>query len=97
MSNLKQAANRLNNRSDNRSVVVSRDPVGIPIKIAAGLIPTSCSMNDYIEAIETLKAFGLSERYGDFLIAECENKLWGEIDGYISYRSHRNGDANRAD
>jgi hypothetical protein len=38
-------------------------------------------MNDYIEAIETLKAFGLSERYGDFLIAECENKLWGEIDG----------------
>lgn len=81
MSNLKQAANRLDNRSENRSVMVSRDSVGIPIKIAAGLIPTSCSMNDYIEAIETLKAFGLSERYGDFLIAECENKLWGEIDG----------------
>lgn len=80
MSNLKQTANRLKNRSDNRSVIVSRDPVGVPVKIAAGLIPTSCNMNDYIEAIETLKAFGLSDRYGDFLIAEAENKLWGEAD-----------------
>ena len=80
MSNLKQTANRLKNRSDNRSVIVSRDPVGVPVKIAAGLIPTSCNMNDYIEAIETLKAFGLSDRYADFLVAEAENKLWGEAD-----------------
>ena len=80
MSNLKQAANRLKNRSDNRSVTLSHDAIGVPVKIAAGLIPTSCSMNDYIEAIETLKAFGLSERYGNFLIAEAENKLWGQTD-----------------
>lgn len=78
MSNLKQTANRLKNRSDVQFVTVSRDAIGVPVKIAAGLIPTSCNMNDYIEAIETLKAFGLSDRYGDFLIAEAENKLWGE-------------------
>lgn len=80
MSNLKSSANRLKNRSEIQSVNISRDAVGIPVKVAAGLIPTSCNMNDYIEAIETLKAFGLSERYGDFLIAEAENKLWGELD-----------------
>jgi hypothetical protein len=78
-SSLKSSANLLKNRSENRSVIVSRDPVGVPVKVAAGLIPTSCNMNDYIEAIETLKAFGLSDRYGDFLIAEAENKLWGGI------------------
>jgi len=80
MSNLKSSANRLKNRSDVQSVTLSRDAIGIPVKIAAGLIPTSCSINDYIEAIETLKAFGLSERYGNFLIAEAENKLWGQTD-----------------
>jgi len=80
MSNLKQAANRLKNRSDVQFVTVRRDAIGVPVKIAAGLIPTSCNMNEYIEAIETLKAFGLSDRYGDFLIAEAENKLWGEAD-----------------
>ena len=80
MSNLKQAANRLKNRSDVQFVTVRRDAIGVPVKIAAGLIPTSCNMNEYIEAIETLKAFGLSDRYGDFLIAEAENKLWGESD-----------------
>lgn len=80
MSNLKQTANRLKNRSDVQFVTVSRDAIGVPVKIAAGLIPTSCNMNDYIEAIETLKAFGLSDRYADFLIAEAENKLWGQTD-----------------
>ena len=80
MSNLKQTANRLKNRSDVQFVTVRRDAIGVPVKIAAGLIPTSCNMNDYIEAIETLKAFGLSDRYADFLVAEAENKLWGEAD-----------------
>ena len=79
-TSLKRTANRLKNRSDVQSVNISRDAIGVPVRIAAGLIPTSCSMNDYIEAIETLKAFGLSERYGDFLIAEAENKLWGQAD-----------------
>tara|TARA_E500000318_G_C3549972_1_gene208482 strand:- start:1271 stop:1534 length:264 start_codon:yes stop_codon:yes gene_type:complete len=86
MSNLKSSANRLKNWSDNRpeidgtTVGLTINSAGVPVKIAAGLIPTSCNMNDYIEAIETLKAFGLSERYGNFLIAEAENKLWGQTD-----------------
>jgi len=46
--------------------------------VAANLIPKSCNINDYIEAMETLKVFGLSDRYADMMIAEAENQLWGD-------------------
>ena len=79
MSNLKQSANQLKNQLDRVSLVISRDSVGVPVNVAASIIPQSCSINDYIEAIETLKAFGLSDSYGNSLIAEAEDKLWGEM------------------
>ena len=70
----------LKRKSVEKSVVLSVDRSGIPVNVAANLIPKSCNINDYIEAIETLKAFGLSDRYGDFMINEAESQLWGKED-----------------
>ena len=65
-------------KSVEKSVRLSVERSGVPVNVAAGLIPTSCNINEYIEALDTLKAFGLSDRYADMLITEAENKLWGD-------------------
>lgn len=69
---------KLKQKSVEKSVTLSVSRDGIPVNVAAGLIPTSCHINDYIEALETLKAFGLSDRFANHLIAEIEK---GNIDG----------------
>ena len=68
-------------KSVEKSVRLSVERSGLPVNVAANLIPTSCNINDYIEAMETLKVFGLSDRYADMMIAEAENQLWGDDNG----------------
>ena len=65
-------------KSVEKSVRLSVKRSGLPVNVAANLIPKSCNINDYIEAMETLKVFGLSDRYADMMIAEAENQLWGD-------------------
>lgn len=68
-------------KSVEKSVRLSVERSGLPVNVAANLIPKSCNINDYIEAMETLKVFGLSDRYADMMIAEAENQLWGKDNG----------------
>lgn len=68
-------------KSVEKSVTLSVKRSGLPVNVAANLIPKSCNINDYIEAMETLKAFGLSDRYADMMIAEAESQLWGDDNG----------------
>jgi len=64
----------LKTKSVEKSVRLSvTRPAGVPVTIVASLIPRSCHLNEYIEAIETLRlAYGLSDFYADNLIKSVE-------------------------
>lgn len=96
MSNLKQTANRLKNRSDNRSVELTVNRSGIPVEIylAHLEIVAAGGINDLDSVLtESVTANYISQESADAAVSRVEQPLinelcYGLLDGYIKGKTN---------
>lgn len=87
MSNLKQAANRLKNRSDNRSVELTVNRSGIPVEIylAHLEIVAAGGINDLDSVLtESVTANYISQESADAAVSRVEQPMLEEHQSHIN-------------
>lgn len=103
MSNLKQAANRLNNRSDNRSVELTVNRSGIPVEIYLAHLELVANggINELDSVLtESVEAHYISQESADAAVSRVEQPMLEEHQSDIvsdyekSFYDHFGGSVN---